>query len=122
MKRLVTMAILKMCGEAILFTIFAGIVIGVIGKTNKWDTPLAYSDAFFIAGCLMILAGAASRLGRDQDRDNFQLLYAESFRNMSSSERANYIIEISSSVRIIILGVLSGILLMLISVMITKML
>lgn len=115
------MAIIKMCGEAILLTIIAGIVIGVIGNMNKWDTSLAYSDAFFIAGCLAIVAGGLSRLGAGQEWNNFQLLYAESFRDMSSSERANSIINASSSVRMVILGLLSGILLILISVFVTKM-
>jgi len=121
MKRLVIMATIKMCGEVILLTIIAGIVIGVIGNMKKWDTSRAYSDAFFIAGCLAIIAGTSSRLGAGQEWHNFQLLYAESFRDMSNAERANFIIEASSSVSLLILGVLSGILLILISVFITKM-
>jgi len=110
-----------MCGKAILLNIIAGIVIGVIGYMNKWDTSLEYSNAFFIAGCLAIIAGASSRLGASQEWSNFQLLYAESFRDMSSSERANFIINASSSVSMVILGLLSGILLILISVFVTKM-
>ena len=63
MKRLVIMAMIKMCGKAILLTVIAGIVIGAIGHVNRWDTSLAYSNAFFITGCLAIVAGASSRLG-----------------------------------------------------------
>jgi hypothetical protein len=121
MKRLVIMAMIKMCGEAVLLTIFAGIVIGIIGYMKKWDTSLAYSNAFFIAGCLMIVSGALSRLGAGQEWNNFQSLYAESFRDMSSSERSNFIVNASSSFRLVILGLLSGILLILISVYVTKM-
>jgi hypothetical protein len=120
MKRLVIMAIIKMCGKAILLTVVAGIVIGAIGYMNKWHTSLAYSNAFFIAGCLAIVAGASSRLGAGQEWSNFQSLYAESFRDMSSSERANFIVNASSSVSMLILGLLSGILLILISVFVTK--
>ena len=120
MKRLVIMAIIKMCGEAVLITIFAGIVIGIIGNLNKWDTSLKYSNAFFIAGCLVIIAGTLSRLGAGQEWNNFQLLYAESFRDMSPSEQSNFIVNASSSVRLVILGLLSGILLILISVLVTK--
>ena len=109
-----------MCGKAILVTIIAGIVIGGIGYIKKWDTSLAYSNAFFIAGCLAIIAGGSSRLGAGQEWNNFQLLYAESFRDMSSSERANFIINASSSVSLVILGLLSGILLILISVFVTE--
>ena len=114
------MAIIKMCGKAILLTIIAGIVIGAIGNINKWDTSLAYSNAFFIAGCLAIVAGASSRLGAGQQWNIFQLLNAESFRDMSSGERADFIIKASSSVNLVILGVLSGILLILISWLVTR--
>jgi hypothetical protein len=121
MRRLVILAIIKMCGEAILLTVIAGMVIGAIGYINNWDTSLAYSNAFFIAGCLVILAGASSRLGAGQQWGNFRSLYAESFRDMSSDERAKFIIDASSSVRLVILGLLSGLLLILISVFVTKM-
>ena len=108
-----------MCGKAILLTIMVAIVIGLIGYKNQWDS-LAYSNAFFIAGGLIIVAGAFSRLAAGQDWSVFQSLYAESFRNMSSGERADFIINASSSVNLVILGVLSGILLILISWFVTK--
>ncbi len=115
MKRLVITAIIKLCAEAMVIAAIAGIVIGIIGYFNKWSSSITYSNAFFLAGCLVIVAGTASRLGAGQERNNFQLLYAESFREMSNSERANFIINASSSMRLAILGLLSGILLMLIS-------
>jgi hypothetical protein len=121
MKRSAMMALLKICGEAILLAVIAGIAIVVIGVTKHWDTSLAYSNAFFIAGCLVIVAGASSRLGASQQPVNFQLPYAESSREMSSSERATFIINASSSFRLVILGLLSGILLILTSVLVTKM-
>jgi len=120
MKRLAIMVILQMCGKALLLTIIAGIVIGVIGYLNKWETSLAYSNAFFIAGCLMFIAGAMSRLSAGQEWSSFQSLYAESFRDMSSSERAHFIIDASSSLNLLILGLLSGILCILISAVVTK--
>lgn len=120
MKRLVIMAIITMSGKVILIVVTVGIVIGVIGWMSKWETSLAYSNAFFIAGCLVIVAGAMSRLGAGQEWSSFQSLYAESFRSMSSSERANFIISISSSVNLLILGLLSGILLILISAFVAK--
>ena len=121
MKRLVIMAIIKTCGKAFALTLIAGIVIGVIGFINKWETSLKYSDAFFIAGGLIIIAGGLSRLAAGEEWRNFQLLHAESFRDMSGSERANYIIEASSSISLVILGLSSGILLILISVLVSKM-
>lgn len=120
MNRLVIMAIIKLCAEAILFTIIAGILIGAIGYIKKWDSSLPYSNAFFIAGCIMIIAGASTRLGAGQSWSSFQVAYAESFRDMSNSERANFVIDASSSLKLVILGLLSGILLILISVLVTK--
>ena len=66
MNRLVMMAIPKMCGKAILLTIMIAIVIGVIGYRNQWDS-VAFSNAFFIAGGLLIVAGAFSRLVAGQE-------------------------------------------------------
>lgn len=37
MKRSVIMTMLKMGGEAVLLTIFAGIVIGIISNWKTWD-------------------------------------------------------------------------------------
>ena len=120
MKRSVIMAMIKMGGEAVLLTIFAGIVIGIIGNLNTWNTSLKYSNAFFIAGCLVIMAGMSSRLGASQEWNYFQRLDAESFRGMSPSERANFIVNASSSVHLVILGLVSGILLILISTLVMK--
>jgi hypothetical protein len=118
MKRPLFMTMIKMGGEAVFLTIAAGIAIGIIGYFNKWDTSIKYSNAFFIAGCLFFIGGAFSRLGAGQDWDSFQMLSAESFRDKSPGERANIIITASSSMRLVILGILSGILLILISVLV----
>lgn len=115
MKRQIILFVIKLCGEVILLTIFAGIIIGIIGNLNGWDSSRPYSNAFFIAGCLIIVAGMSSRLGAGQEWYHFQRLNAESFRDMGPNERANFIVNASSSVRLVILGLLSGILLILIS-------
>ncbi|MBX3001684.1 MAG: hypothetical protein KF893_24385 [Caldilineaceae bacterium] len=120
MRRPIMMAIIKLCGEAVLFSLFAGIVIGIIGNVSKWETSREYSNAFFIAGGLLIIAGAWSRLGAGQEWILFQRLSAESFRGMSANERASFIVEASSSVHLLMLGLLSGILLILFSVFVIK--
>ena len=120
MKRLVIMTIVKMCGEAALITVFAGIMIGIIGNLNKWDTSLKYSNAFTIAGFLVIIAGMSSRLGAGHERAYSQGLYVESFRDMSPGERVNYLINASNSLHLVILGLLSGVLLILISLLVMK--
>jgi hypothetical protein len=120
MERFVIQVILKTGAKAIFLTTVIGVAIGVIGYLNQWDSSLAYSNAFFVAGCLIFVAGGLSRLAASKDWDEFQRLYAESFREMSVSERANFIVDASSSVGLVVLGLLTGILLILISAIVLK--
>jgi hypothetical protein len=71
MKRLVIIAIIKMLAKATFFTALAGFVIGVIGYVKKWDNSLANSNSFFLAGILLIIAGASSRMGAGQEWSAF---------------------------------------------------
>lgn len=120
MKRLVITTVIKLGGEAILLATLAVIVIGILGYSSKWATSLQYSNAFFIAGSLLIIAGTSSRMAAGDDRNLLQQIHAESFREMSASEQANFIIQASSSARLVVLGLVSGILLFIISFLITK--
>jgi len=120
MKRVVIKAILTMCGKVLLVLLIAGGVIGVIGYKYQWDTSIAYSNAFFFAGCLMIIAGTSSRFISSQEWNVFQQMSAESFRGMSSHERTNFIIEASSSVSLLVLGVVSGVLLIVVAILVTE--
>lgn len=115
MERSVIKAILKIFMESVILTACIGAGIGMIGYIRKWNSSIAYSDAFFLAGCMVIVAGGLSRLGAGQEWSIFQLFSAETFRGMSSGERANFIIDSSSPVRLVLLGALTGILLILIS-------
>ena len=116
MNRLVINAVLKIFAKSFFLTAVIGVIIGIIGYLNKWDSQITYSNAFFLAGCLIIIAGTSSRLSAGQEWKNFQWLSGESFRKMSSGERASYIVEASSSFSTVILGLLTGIILMLIAV------
>lgn len=115
MERSVIKAVIKVCTESILLTAGIGAGIGIIGYLHEWNSSTAYSDAFFLSGCMVIVAGGLSRLGAGQEWSIFQLFSAESYRDMSNSERANLIISASSPVRLVLLGALTGILLLLIS-------
>ena len=106
-----------MVGESILLAMIAGIIIVWIGYSKNWDSSLPYCNAFFIAGCLLIMAGASSKLAAGQEWNRFQYIHAESLRHMSSGDRANFMIKTSSSSRLVILGLLSGGLLILVSVL-----
>ncbi len=115
MRHPIILAITKTLAKAMLLTAVIGAVIAAIGYTNKWSSSLPYSNAFFIAGSLMIIAGASARYAAGQQTGAFRSLGSESFRDMSSSERADFIVNISSSLSTVILGILTGILLIVIS-------
>ncbi len=38
-----------------------------MGNLNKWDTSVKYSNAFFIAGALVIIGGLSSRMAASED-------------------------------------------------------
>jgi hypothetical protein len=118
MKRQVIMVMLKMAGEAVLLTIIAGILIGIIGNWQNWDSSSQYSNAFFIAGSLLIIGGGFSRRAAGQEWSTYQRISAESFRDMSPGERAEFIVNASSSLRLVIIGFSSRILLFIISLIV----
>ena len=121
MQRLIVEAVLKLCGKAILFAVLGAIVVGILGILGKWPGPLEYSNAFFIAGSLLIVAGTVSRLSAGQQWDHYQRIYSESFRSMSGPQRANFIIEASNSVSTLVIGILSGVLLVIVSAILVRM-
>lgn len=115
MEPLLLKAILKTLAKSILLTAVIAGGIGLFGYLKHWDSNITYSNVFFLAGGVMIILGAMSRLTAGESWNTFQLISAESFRGMSTSERANFIIEASSSMSALILGVLSGIFLIILS-------
>ncbi len=120
MNREVITAMVKMCARVVLLTAVIGAVIAAIGYFKKWDSSTPYSNAFFVAGCLVIIAGASSRYAAGGQSSSFRDLAAESFRGMSSGERMRFIVDASSPLRTVILGVLTGLLLILISAIVMQ--
>ena len=115
MNRTIIQAILKMFAKAVLLTTGIGCIILFLGYKNEWDSLITYSNAFFIAGCLLIIAGTASRMTAGVDWNSFQEIHSESFEKMSNFERTAYIVTTSTPIGTLILGVLTGLLLILIS-------
>jgi hypothetical protein len=114
MKTIVIKTALKLFAEALLFAAIITIVILILGHRKGWNS-IAYSDAFFIAGGFMIIAGGISRLASSGDWNSSILTSGEAFRKMSASERANAIIQANTSLRLAILGGLAGLILILIA-------
>ncbi len=122
MNRHHSLVILKLLGEIVLFALVAGIVVVLIGYWRKWDSSLEYSNAFFIAGCFLIVGGMLSRYASIQSYTPLQNISSDSFREMSPGERVGYIVEASSPYRLVVIGLMSGIILFLISAYLAKLL
>lgn len=115
MKRFVRQEIVKLFAKSAVLAAIVSIVICMIGYRNQWHSLVTYSNAFFVAGCLLIIAGASSRFTAGQEAATYRGINAESFRDMSLGEQVSYIVDSSSPVSRVILGVLSGLLLILVS-------
>ena len=120
MTRQVIKAIIKFIAKSILLTVAISIVIGLFGYLNQWQSSIKYSNAFFLVGCLVTVAGTASRLGAGQGLHSLQYLNMESFRGMSGTERVNFIINANSPIGFVVLGLVTGISLILIAVIVSK--
>jgi len=115
MTRSFILTILKFFGEVLLISLVVGGIVLLLGHQRQWDTAMKYSNAFFIAGALLIIAGASSRMTAGEDFTSLRRLSGDSFRGMNSSQLAHFIIEVSSPLRLVILGIASGILLIILS-------
>ena len=113
-------AILKWCVKVIILTTIIGVIVVIIGNRSGWNTSIEYSNAFFIAGVFVIAGGLASRLGASQDVNQFRLLSStKGFRD--KSKQLDFIANTRGSTNLVVLSLLSGILLILTSVLISKM-
>lgn len=115
MKKWIKHPVIILLGEALLLTALISLLVGLLGRLGRWESPVAYSNAFFFAGLLIFVGGAISRISAGQGMFNFPSLTAESYKNMDSAERFRHIIKANSPIRLVILGALSGAFLVLIS-------
>src|SRR5512138_2031704 len=104
MKRTISAVILKLGGEAVLLAIVGALVVGLLGRLGRWDTSLQYADAFFIAGCLLIVAGTASKLARSQDTPAFQWLETSAFHDLNANQQEGYVSDMGHSLRVVVVG------------------
>jgi hypothetical protein len=120
MNRQVIQAIIRFLTKSILITAAISAVIILFGYFNHWASLVKYSNAFFVVGCLVIVAGTASRMGAGSGLHSLQYLNMESFRGMSGSERVEFIINANSPVGLVVLGFVTGMTLILIAVFVSK--
>lgn len=78
---------LRSVGIIFGLTIGVSLIVVVIGVAFGWNTPVQFSNAFFMAGVVAIVLGTFSVTGGLHQRGNFSITYAESAGQASLSER-----------------------------------
>ena len=111
--------ILGLVGVILGITLVVSLLVVTFGLVKGWDQPVQFSNGFFIAGAIVILLGTLSVAGGFQQRGNFQMIYAETAGQASISERAQRMVgEINQRYGVLVLMIVSGVLLIGISIVI----
>jgi hypothetical protein len=113
--------ILRPVGIALGLALLISLVILMVGFVLKWNTSVQFSNAFFVAGAIAIVIGTFSVTGGFEQRANFGMTYAESAGQASISERTQRMMaDINQRYGVLILMIGTGILLIAISVAISR--
>lgn len=118
MKSPIGKALIKLAAKSLFFTAAIGSAVCLLGYVSHWETSLAYSNAFFLAGCFVLIAGTATQFAAQADYS--QTFRFERFREMSFREQADLIADSTGAFSRVALGVSSGVCLALIAVLIEK--
>ncbi|RPJ24673.1 MAG: hypothetical protein EHM33_17080 [Chloroflexi bacterium] len=113
--------ILRLAGKILGATTLISLVVLLIGTFFQWNEPVKFSNGFFVAGAIVIVAGVFSVTGGFAQRSNFGLLYAESAGQANLAERnQRTAAEITQRYGSFLLLLVTGLLLIGISVAIGK--
>ncbi len=85
--------VLHLAGRILLSTALIALGVLLIGYLLGWKDPTHFSNAFFIAGAILIVLGVLSVTGGYSQRSDFGLLYSESAGQMSSTERTQRMLD-----------------------------
>ena len=111
--------ILRLIGTILGLTILVSLIVLVFGMVSRWNTPVQYSNGFFMAGVLVIIFGIFSVAGGFEQRADFSILYAESVGQASIAERTQRMVaEINQRYGFMVVLIGVGILLIGISIII----
>lgn len=109
--------ILRLTGTMLGLTLLISLIVAGIGLALQWNTPVQFSNGFFIAGAIVVVLGTFSIAGGFQQRANFPLIYAETASQASISERGKRMMsDIHQRYGAMILMIGTGLLLIAISV------
>ena len=113
--------ILRLTGTMLGLTLLISLIVAGIGLALQWNTPVQFSNGFFIAGAIVVVLGTFSIAGGFQQRANFPLIYAETASQASISERGKRMMsDINQRYGAMILMIGTGLLLIAISVTIPQ--
>lgn len=113
--------IVRLAGKVLVTTAVISVVVLLISIFLRWSDPVKFSNGFFVAGAILIVAGVFSVTGGFTQRANFGVLYAESAGQANSAERGQRMAaEITQRYGSFIFLLVTGLLLIAISVAIGK--
>lgn len=120
MKRQIILNVLKVVGQAVIITLIAALIILIVGFLKHWQTSIQYSNAFFIAGSVLIIVGGLSKFSAAAGRAPPQNSPTETHPEPSPGEQSTQVVKPSSTSRLLAIGVISGFLCFIVSALITK--
>lgn len=107
----------RLVGIVFVLTLFVSLIVIGIGLLYRWDQTVQFSNAFFIAGMIVIVLGVFSVGGGFVQRASFPISYAETASQASLSERTQRMMaEINQRYSLVVLLAGVGILLLAISI------
>jgi len=105
--------------KALIITAVISVIVVLVGVISKWQTAIQFSNGFFWAGAILIAFGVLSAFGGYGMRSNFGVVYSQSSGDMNILERTKqWIADTEQSYSFYILLMISGVFLILISVLI----
>lgn len=111
----------RLAGLILGITLIISVIVLLIGYIYHWNEPVLFSNAFFIAGVIVIIIGGLTVAGGFSQRANFNILYAESAGRADLAERSRRsMAEVTQRYGVMILLFISGLLLVGIAVAIGR--
>lgn len=105
--------------KSLIISGIISVMLVVAGLLLSWKTTIQFSNAFFWAGAILIVFGVLSIFGGYGMRSDFGVVYSQSAGDMNILERTKqWITDTEQSYSIYILLLISGGILMLLSVLI----
>ena len=112
---------LRLLGTILGSTLIGSLIVIIVGFVLRWNTPVQFSNGFFVAGVIVIVLGMFTITSGFEQRADPRLLYAESVSQDSLPERNQRLVsEIHERYGALTFMAVTGLLLIVLSVAISK--